>query len=74
MFLILRLISNLNLKFNTYDKIKNFKEIWLVNYYDFDKYIYYSIFFVIQFIGSMRRIKLLVLINWWVIIFFLVVF
>lgn len=73
-FLLLRVITNINYKFNTYDKLKNFKEIWAINYYEFDKYVYYTIFSIIHYIRSLRRIKLLVLINWWIVIFFLVIF
>ena len=39
-FLILSLITNLNLKFNIYEKTKNFIEVWLVNVYELDKFIY----------------------------------
>jgi len=39
-FFFLRIYTNLNLKFNTYDKIKNFFEIWVLDLYILDKFVY----------------------------------
>jgi len=39
-FFFLRIYSNLNYKFIAYEKIKNFKEIWILDYYYLDKFIY----------------------------------
>jgi len=46
LFLLLSLITNLNYKFNVYDKIKNFKESWFLDVYALDKFIYWNIFFL----------------------------
>jgi len=39
-FFFLRIFTNLGLKFNTYDKIKNFLEVWILDLYILDKFIY----------------------------------
>ena len=71
-FLILSLITNLNLKFNIYEKTKNFIEVWLVNVYELDKFIYWNINVVIGVVERVGRVKIILLINWWVIAFVLV--
>ena len=73
-FFLLRLLTNLYFKFNTYDKVKNFKEIWAVDYYKFDKFVFYNLFSALQYASQLTNIKLFVLINWWVIILFIVIF
>jgi len=40
MFFILRCYTNLNLKFGVYDKVKNVKELWLINFYRLDSFVY----------------------------------
>jgi len=72
-FLLLRLITNFNLKFNTYDKIKNFKEVWLLDFYFIDKFVFYSIFSILQRLRFLSNVKLIVLINWWVIVLAVVI-
>ena len=39
-FFLLRVIRNLNIKFSVYDKRKNFFEIWVLDVYRLDKFIY----------------------------------
>jgi NADH-ubiquinone oxidoreductase chain 5 len=39
-FFFLRIMRNLNIKINVYDKIKNFFEVWFLDVYLFDKYVY----------------------------------
>lgn len=39
-FFILRILTNLNYKLNVYDKMKNFKETWLLSVYEVDKFVY----------------------------------
>lgn len=73
-FRIIRLLRNVNYKFNVYDKIKNFKEIWFLKVRLFDSYIYWNMFVIMSQISNLISIKLFVLINWWVIIMFIVVF
>jgi len=40
LFFFLRVVRNFNIKMNSYDKIKNFFEVWFVDVYLFDKYVY----------------------------------
>ena len=39
-FFMLRIITQIRFKFNTYDKIKSFKEVWSLNVYSLDQYVY----------------------------------
>lgn len=71
-FLVLRLITNINLKFNMYEKTKNFIEVWSLNVYELDKFIYWNINVVIGVVERLGRVKIILLMNWWVIAFVLV--
>jgi len=62
-FLLLRILSNLSYKINVYDKILNFKEIWFLNFYVLDKFIYINIYYLITYVRRVRNIKLFLLIN-----------
>lgn len=73
-FFILSLISQFTFKFNSYDKIKGFKEVWIMDVYKLDQYVYWSISLVVRYIRVLRNIKLILLINWWVLVFLLVLF
>lgn len=73
-FFILRIWTNLNFKINVYDKIKNFKEIWSLNVYSLDQFVYWNMFVFLSNISVISNIKLFLLINWWVIIIFIVIF
>jgi len=73
-FLCIRLLTNLNFKIFSYEKIKNFKEIWVLSVYELDKFIFSSIFYLIQFIRALNNVKLIMLINWWVMILFVYFF
>lgn len=73
-FFFLRILTNLNFKINRYDKIKNFKEIWNLNFYVIDKFVYYRIFSLFQYVSLLRNVKLFMLMNWWVIILVVVLF
>jgi hypothetical protein len=46
----------------------------LVNYYELDKFMYINIVFLIKYVILINNIKLFLLINWWVLILFVVVF
>jgi hypothetical protein len=46
----------------------------LVNYYELDKFMYINIVFLIKYVIFINNIKLFLLINWWVLILFVVVF
>ena len=73
-FFCLRILTNLNFKFVVYDKIKNFFEIWFFKVYVLDQFIFNTIFIMVNVLGSISNIKLILLINWWVIIIFIVLF
>lgn len=73
-FFILRLMTNLNLKFISYDKIINIREVWRINFYVLEKYVYWNICLFLQYISLINRVKLFLLINWWVIVLFIIFF
>ena len=73
-FFLLSVITRLNLKFNSYDKRKNFKEVWALDVYRLDKFIYWNIRLVMVYLNQLRSVKLFLLINWWVLAFVLVIF
>ena len=73
-FFLLRIMTNLNYKLNLYDKMSNFKEVWRVNCYILDKFVFWNVFSIIEYVGSLRNVKLIVLINWWILILFIRVF
>ncbi len=72
-FLMLRLLTNLHYKVINYDKVKNFIEIWLMDFYLLDKFFFWNIFNSIQYLVNLRKIKLFLLINWWVCVILIVV-
>ena len=73
-FFLLRLITNLNFKIIFYRKIFNFKESWFINVYNVDKFIYWNFFLLLEYVNVGIRIKFILLINWWVMVAFLVLF
>lgn len=73
-FFILRVSTNLNYKFNVYDKMKNFKEIWTLNFYHLDKFVYWNIFTILEYLTNFSSLKLVLLINWWVLVLVVVLF
>lgn len=73
-FFCLRLITNLNFKLLSYDKIKNFKEVWTLSLYNLDKFIYWDIFIIMESFRVIINYKLILIINWWVFILWVVLF
>lgn len=73
-FFLLRIFSNLNYKIRSYDKLKNFKEVWALNVYDLDKFIYWNVFSFLGYISILNNVKLFLIINWWVLIVVVVIF
>jgi len=65
MFLCLRVLTNWNFKFFSYGKMANFKEIWRVNFYVLDKFLFWNVFRLISSVSVISRVKLFLLINWW---------
>jgi len=73
-FLFLRILTNWNYKIKVYDKMKNFKEIWRIKIYRVDTYIYWNVFIILEKVIYLNNIKLVLLINWWIIVLFIVLF
>jgi len=73
-FFLLRLFRNLRYKFFSYEKTKNFIETWLIDYYILDKFLFWNIFSVIQYFNLINRVKLFLIINWWVFILIIIFF
>nr|AFQ97017.1 NADH dehydrogenase subunit 5 [Macrotrachela quadricornifera] len=74
LFFILSLMTNLNFKLVNYDKMINFKESWFINMFSFDKYVYWNFFLMLEFLGNMNKNKMIVLMNWWIMILIIVLF
>lgn len=66
-FGILRIRTRLNYKLISFDKIKNFKEIWVVDYYRLDKFMFWNINEIFNYMRRISVYKLTLLINWWVV-------
>jgi len=73
-FIILSIFTDFNYKIVRYEKIKNFKEIWLIDFYFLDKFMYSSIIIILLYINQLNKIKLFLIINWWIIILVIVLF
>ncbi len=73
-FFLLRILTRLNYKISIYDKIQNFKETWFLDFYSIDKFVYWNIFLFLNYAGFVNNFKLILLINWWVFILFVVIF
>lgn len=65
-FLLLSVITNLNYKFNIYDKVKNFQEVWSWPVYELDKFMYWNMAVLLDGVNRLRGVKLIFLMNWWV--------
>lgn len=72
MFLVGVFLIQTNLKFLVYDKIKRFKEVWILDVYKLDQYVYWTIIIVIDYLRVLGNVKLILLMNWWVLAFLLV--
>lgn len=73
-FFFLRIYFKIIFKFSVYNKIRNFKEIWFLNVYLLDQYMYWNIIVIIRRVMATTYMKFVVLINWWVIVLFIVIF
>lgn len=73
-FFLIRVLTNMNYKFNMYDKVKNMKEVWVLDVYRLDKFIYWNISLVIVYLNQLTNVKLFLLMNWWVLVFVVVIF
>ena len=67
-FFLLSVLTNLNYKIVIYEKKQNIQEIWKINYYGLDAYIYWNISLLIGYVSILSKFKLILLMNWWVII------
>lgn len=72
-FLILSVFTNMNVKFNIYTKFQNFFEIWCLDVYRLDKFMYWNIVRVVSVIRQIRGVKVFLLINWWVVALVLII-
>lgn len=73
-FFYLSLRRNLNFKWNSYNKLINFKEIWSLHWYNLDKFIYWNIITIVNIIMFMNNFKLILITNWWIIILWIILF
>lgn len=73
-FLCLRILTNLNFKWNLYGKILNINEIWKLDWYNLDKFIFWTIMNVIEAMVRLNNVKYVLLVNWWVIVLFIILF
>jgi hypothetical protein len=55
-------------------KIIKFKETWRLDFYMLDKYMYWNMLLIIQYLGIIRNLKFFLLINWWVLVIVIVLF
>lgn len=73
-FLLLNLFSKLNFKVHRYDKIKNWIEIWKLDWYKCDQFIYWTFQNSLHFINLLRQIKFILVMNWWVVILIIYIY
>ena len=74
LFLLLNLTTRINFKLQGYEKKINWKEIWAVNYYLCEQFVYWRMQNFILRIRVITNFKLILIINWWVLILFVVLF
>lgn len=74
LFFLLRFSTNWNYKLNNYNSLLNIKEVWRLNIYILDQFVYWNLFVYIARLNSLRNVKLFLLINWWVVIVFVFLF
>lgn len=67
-FLLLSVLTNLNYKQRVYRKNLTMKELWIINWYSLDQFIFWSIVNVINYVRVMNNVKFILIINWWVIV------
>lgn len=73
-FFFLRIFTNLNYKNVLYDKSKNFLEVWSTNWLLLDQVIYFFIGNIVSLVRKISSIKLVLVLNWWVIVMFIFLF
>ena len=71
-FLLLRLLTNLFFKWSRYRKLLNIQELWSYNWYRLDQFIYWTMLTISGSVKSLHQVKHIVLVNWWVIVLFIV--
>jgi hypothetical protein len=64
----------LSFKLFFYSKFLNFKEIWSVNFYYLDLFIYWNMFVFLSYVSVFNKIKIFLLINWWFIFLLIYLF
>ena len=73
-FILLNLLTNLNFKILSYDKIKNWCEIWSLDVYKCDQFVYWRYQNILSSLVWISNIKLILIINWWVMLIFIFLF
>ena len=73
-FIVLALFTKINLKWNSYNKLINFNEIWKLNWYSLDQFVYWSMQLRVNYIQVIHNVKVLLIVNWWVIVIFIFIF
>lgn len=74
LIIFLRWLTNLNYKLNLYSKNLNWKEIWMLDLIKLDQFVYWNILGIMNYVSHLRRVKFILLINWWVIVSFIILF
>jgi hypothetical protein len=68
----LSLITNINFNFLSYDKLFNFKEAFFFNWYRVDQYVYWTLNFFTQILNKVFNLKMIIIVNWWVLIILII--
>lgn len=67
-YFLLNILTNLNFKRIGYDKFKNWYEIWILDIYKCDQVIYWRFQNILSSVSFLSNIKLVLMINWWILI------
>jgi NADH-ubiquinone oxidoreductase chain 5 len=73
-FFCIRVLSNLNYKSVNFDKFIMLTEIWKYKWGSFDVYVFRTLLHCSNNAYVLGRVKLLLVANWWVILFIIIVF
>lgn len=73
LFFLCSINTNWGYKIIFYSKVLNFKEVWCIKYIMIDTYVYWNIIVFINQIRVLSKVKLLLLINWWVMVIFILI-
>ncbi len=74
MFFFFRLVVHWNYKLRRFSFVHRIKEVWRWDFYKIDKFVYFRVISFVRLVSKINNIKLVFLVNWWVIIMFVVLF